>query len=56
MVFAKNPGTGCFSYTPGAAEKKCMRKLIILYGIDQCGGNMRLANDGRKILRPVFSG
>src|SRR5258708_37149955 len=51
----KYTGTGRFADPPGTAKQKSMRKWIVLDGIIEGSGHMRLSHLRRKTLRPVFS-
>jgi len=42
--FCKNTRTSCFTYTPGTAEKKSLRQLVIPDGVFKGSGNRNLSN------------
>jgi len=54
--FSQNSGTGGFPNSPWATKKKRMSQMILLKGIPQSPGHMRLAYNFIKPLWSVFSG
>ena len=52
----QDPGASRLSHAAGAAKQKSVRQLSVPDRIFEGGGDVRLADDRRKILGPVFSG